>query len=125
MAKINISRIFEISRMLATDAGRQLQPALIFLAELSEQSLRALKNGLTLRENFKGEFKVVSLTHNVDQVVSVTQVPTDVFVGRAFTTSSHVDWFGWYMNADNNLVVNAGFVGSPSAKIDVRLDILF
>ena len=125
MSKITIANVFEISKALATEAGEQLQTPLSFLSEFGEQSLRALRNGLNFRDNFDGEFKTVELLTGVDQIVSVTKTPVDIWVTRTFTKTAFVASFGWYLNDESQLVVNASFVGAPTAAIQVRLAIVF
>ena len=125
MAKITIANIFEISKALATEAGQQLQAPLEFLSDFGEQTLSALRNGLTFRDNFDGEFKTVELIHATNQIVSVEKSPVDIWVTRVFSTTAFVTSFGWFINDDSQLVVNASFVGSPSAAITVRLAIIY
>lgn len=125
MSKINLGAIFEISKALATEAGQQLAEPLDFLAEFGEQSLRALNRGLTFRDNFDGDFKTVDLTHGVNQVVSVSKNPVDIWVTRTFTKTAFCTNFGWYIDDDSRLIVNASFVGAPTAAITTRLAIVY
>ena len=125
MSKITITSIFEISKALATKAGQELAFPLEFLADFGEQALRALRRGLNFRDNFDGEFKTVDLVSGVDQIVSVEKSPVDIWVTRTFTTTAFVTSFGWYINDDGQLIVNASFVGSPTDAITTRLAIVF
>ena len=125
MSKITIANVFEISKSLATKAGAELIEPLSFLSEFGEQALRALRQGLNFRDNFDGQFKVVSLFNGVDQIVSVNKTPVDIWVTRAFTNTSFVTSFGWYINDSTQLVVNASFTGSPAEAIRTRLAIVF
>lgn len=125
MSKITIANVFEISKALATKAGAELQAPLEFLSDFGEQALRALRNGLTLRNNFDGEFKNVELTHAVDQIVSVRKNPVDIWATRTISTTAFITQFGWYINDDGQLIVNAQFVGAPTDPITTRLVILF
>lgn len=125
MSKITIANVFEISKALATKAGEELTEPLRFLSDFGEQSLRALRGGLNFRDNFDGEFKSVSLTNGIDQIVSVKKSPVDIWPTRVITTSNFITKFGWYINNDTQLVVNATFDGSPTDALEVRLAILF
>ena len=58
MAKISVSKIFELSKYLATKSGQELKDALIYLSEFAEVSLRTLRNGLTFRDNFDSLTKI-------------------------------------------------------------------
>mgnify|MGYP006933461297 CR=1 FL=1 len=58
--KLSIARVLETSKYLATDAGKQLEEFVTFVSDLSEQMIRSLRNGLTLRDNF--DCQVVDVT---------------------------------------------------------------
>lgn len=124
--KLSLSRIFETSQALATQAGQQLREPLQFLSNLGEQTLRALRNGLTFTDNFDGQLKLVDLSADVDQVVGgLRKTPTLVLPGRVYSTTSNIDSFGWWINGNSELVVNAGFTGAPTEALPVVLVILY
>lgn len=125
MATFNISRIFEISKALATKSGQELADFIRYMALLAEQCIRLLRNGLTFRENFAGEEIEVSLVHDTAQVVAVGGSPVNIVPGRALTTTDHIDSFGWYINENSQVVVHAKFLNAPSSAITVRLMVHF
>jgi hypothetical protein len=125
MSKITIASVFEISKALATEAGQQLVQPLEFLSDFGEQALRALNNGINFRDNFDGEFKQVELKHGINQIVSVNKSPVDIWVTRTFTSTNFVTSFGWFIDDDNNLTVNASFVGAPTDVVITRLAIVY
>lgn len=127
MAKITISRIFELSRYLATKSGQELKDALIYLSEFAEVSLRNLRNGLTFRENFDSETKIVSLTTGTETAISVegNRRPSCVLLCRVIDNTYYkVDSFGWKFAADGNVVVTVDFSGSPSATTSISVELL-
>ncbi len=126
MAKISISRIFETSRALATKSGQELSDVVAFVADLGEQSLRALRNGLTYGDNFDCEPKLVSLRTGVATVVAVqsTKPIKEVRIRRFLDTRYALDTWIWYTNQGGNLTVKATFSGSPAATFEVPLEIL-
>lgn len=124
--KITLSRIFETSKALATEPGQQLQDFINFTAEMSEQVLRALRNGLTFEDNIRCLTPRISLLHNVEQVVNTSgKTAKRVMATRSYSTLYGIDSFLWYLNNDNQLVVKVGFTSSPSVKIDVDLLIFY
>lgn len=125
MSKISIANVFEISKALATKAGAELQAPLEFLSDFGEQALRALRNGLTLRNNFDADIKTVELTHATDQVIFVAKTPQHIFVTRTISATAFVTSFGWYFNDNGELVVNCSYVGAPTDPIQTQLVILF
>lgn len=124
MSKITIGTIFEISKALSTKAGRELQEPLNFLADLGEQTIRAIK-AINFRDNFDGDFKNVELTHGIDQVVQVTKSPVDIWVTRTVSKTAFVTSFGWYINDDSQLIVNASFVGAPTDPVTTRIAVVY
>lgn len=126
MAKISISRIFETSRALATKSGQELADVVGFVADLGEQSLRALRNGLTYGDNFDCEPKLVYLRNDFATVVSVqaTKPVKEVRIRRFLDTRYPLTSWIWYTNATGNLTVKATFGSSPAADYEVPLEIL-
>lgn len=78
MAKLSLSKIFELSKALTSESGAELEEPLTFLSELGEQVLRVLKNQLTFGDNFNCEIKSTSLRHN-------TAIPIEVGSKRPST----------------------------------------
>lgn len=123
--KITITRLLETSKALSTEAGQQLKETLVYLAELAEQTVRALRNGLTFADNFDCTVSKVSLKHNTATVVSATKAVAGMVPMRVYSSTYALDSFTWYYDDGNRLNVKAGFVGSPSASVDVTLLILY
>lgn len=111
MAKISISRIFETSRALATKSGQELSDVVQFLADLAEQTLRALRNGLTYGDNFDCEPKFVQLRSGVATVISVTAAKPvkEVRVRRFLDTRYPLASWIWYVDQAGALTVQAVF----------------
>ena len=126
MAKITISRLFELSKALATDAGDALKEPLTYLADFAEQTIRNLKNGLTFSDNFACKVATLSLTSGVASVVNTDgKTPTDILVTRVVSSANRLDSFGWWVTDSGETKVNATFTGSPTSALTVRLVIFF
>lgn len=124
--KLSISKLLETSRFLTTKAGAELRDFIVYVAEFSEQVLRALRNGLTFDDNFNAKAVVVELADATAQIVDTAgKNPTGIIPLRVFSSTYRIASFGWYINADGKTVVTAGFTGSPSDKINVTLVIFF
>ncbi len=129
MARITISRIFEISKYLTTKAGQELRDPLQYLSEFAELTLRNLRNGLTFVDNLDCEVKQVTVRSGVETVVSITANPSRrvvrLTVDRAIDGTFYVlDSFGWKYNAQGAIVIKATFAGSPPASLDIPLVIV-
>lgn len=127
MAKITVSRIFELSKYLATKSGQELKEALTYISEFAEVSLRTLRNGLTFSDNFDCVIKTVSLRTGTESKILVPGRKRAVGVlllKVEDNTYAYYDTFGWKYDADGNLVVKATFTGSPASTLDIACSLL-
>jgi len=126
MAKINITRIFDTARALATKPGQELSDFVTYTAEAFAQIIQALRNGLTFADNFNALVIEPEITHGQPQVLNVgTKTPTDILLTRVFSLTNPVQNFSWGYNASGQLVILANFVGSPTSVVRIRLVVLF
>lgn len=127
MARVTLSRIFEISKYLATKAGQELQDPLVYLSDFAELTLRNLRNGLTFADNLDCEIKRVTIRSGVETTVSTisSKRVVRITVDRAVDSTYFViDSFGWKYNAQGAVVIKATLAGSPPASLDVPLDLV-
>ncbi len=119
MAKITVSRLFEISRYLTTDAGKQLEGALRYLSEFAEVSIRTLRNGLTFADN-------------VDCAIKTLTLPSEIVTTVAFSGSKRASYvipvrvvdinywviseFGWSYDSNGNLQVFCKILDTTGAS---------
>lgn len=126
MAKITESRIFEVSKYLATKSGKELEGVLTYLSSFAELVLRNLRNGLTFGDNLDCEIKRVTVRNAVETVVAVASKrrPVRVYLDRVLDSTFYVcDRFGWRFNNNGDLVIKCIFDGSPSPSLDIQVDI--
>ena len=125
--KITLSRVFETSRALATSAGQELSDFIDFTAQMSEQVLRALRNGLTLEDNVRCLTQRVTLESDKHQQVATGgKLPNKVLVTRIYSLTNGLSGFLWYVDNQNRLNVRCTFDNSPGTnKIDVDLLIFY
>jgi hypothetical protein len=127
MAKVNISRLFEVSRYLATPAGAQLKDALEYISSFATETVRTLKQGLTFGDNFDAEIKFISVLNNVETVVMPTKKGTvsQVMIRRVVDNVYYVvDKYGWKYNPSGDVVVKIVFDGSPPSTTLVNVELL-
>lgn len=124
MAKMTISRLFETSRILATKTGQEISDFIQYMAELAEQTIRNLRNGLTLEDNVRCLVRTITLTHNTQQIVNADgKNPLHVLATRAFGT--FIPNINWTIDTTGNLIVTPFFPTSPSGAFEVRLVIFY
>ena len=127
MGKINLSRLFEVSQYLSTEAGTQLKDALVYISEFVEVVTRNLRNGLTFTDNFDAIPKEVTCRPDTELIVLVGErrKVREVLIRQAINDTYYtVDNFGWKYNSEGNVVIKAGFTGSPPATTDIKLALL-
>jgi len=128
MAYINISRLFDMSQALSTQAGQQLQGFLYYMAQLASETVRNLKNGLDFADNFACEIKSINVLNQTDTVVlpvtnqgRVTQIMIRQVVDQTYYS---VNSFGWYYGSNGNLLVNIGFLVTPPSNYAVNVELI-
>lgn len=125
MARLTLGRIFESSKALATEAGKQLTDFINDFADLREQVIRALRNGLTFKDNFNCIVSTVSLKHNTPQIINTNGLqPIGVVVLRT-SKQIYTCTIGWEINDKSELSVLPTITGAGSTAIDVVLLIIF
>lgn len=127
MAKVTISRLFEISNYLKTQAGQQLSDALNYLSTFVEVTIRNLKNGLTFGDNFLCEVKTVTVFPNVETVIlpSSKSPAAQIMVRRVINDTYYtVNSFGWKYNSSGSLVIKLGFDGTPPATSNITVELV-
>lgn len=123
--KLTITRVLETSKHLATEVGKQIPDFLEYMAEFVNQSVAALRNGLTFRDNFDCQIKTVSLFHNTPQLVSAVRPVDGVIPIRVVKQGVMLRDFGWWYDDNNRLTFEVSFDTDPGKAIDVLVIILF
>ena len=127
MAKVTLSRLFEVSQYLTTDAGKQLKDALTYLSEFVEVTTRNLRNGLTFVDNFDTTVKSVTVRPDIETIILTGErrrVKEVVCRRSADDTYYVISSFGWKYNSEGSIVVKVGFGSSPPATQDIKLDLM-
>lgn len=128
MAKISIARIYDLSKVLLTKAGAELEEPFRYLSEFAENSLRALRNGLTFEDNFDAEVKQIRTRQNLETVVAVNQRKrvTRIYVDRVVQPIAYyqVEAFGWKYDERGQLVVKVALAGNPPSNLDLVLNLV-
>jgi hypothetical protein len=123
--KLTITRVLETAKVLATEAGQEIGDFISYMAEFVDQVVRALRNGLTFKDNFDCEVRLVSLLHNTAQIVSSTRTVTGIIPVRLVRQDLMLRDFGWYYDDNGRLTVKASFDADPGNAVDVQLVMLF
>lgn len=127
MTKIDLGRIFEVSKLLQTKSGQETQEGWEWLSDFGERTIRALQNGVGFSDNVDCKVDDFDLPHNTDQIVNTNgRTPIHIIATRvvASDTTITIRDFGWRINDDSEIVVNCGYGNSTDTQ-SVRLIIIF
>ena len=108
MAKVTLSRLFEVSKYLTTDSGKELKDALVYISEFVEVVTRNLRNGLTFADNFDTTVKEVSIRPDTQEIVLTGERRRvrEVAIRRVIDdTYWIVTEFGWKYNATGDVTI--------------------
>lgn len=126
--KLSIPKLLDTSKLLATQAGQQLQDLIYYVAMTLSQVIQSLRNGITYRDNFDCLIQTVSLTDNTAQVINrgtSNKTVTGVVPQQVISTTVAMTSMVWYINSSGSLVVIPHFLGSPTTSVNVVLRIEF
>jgi hypothetical protein len=123
--KITLSRVFETSKALASKAGQDLTDFIDFMAQMSEQVLRALRNNLTFEDNMRCITQRVNVKNGELQIINIgNRSPNKIMLTRVYSSIHAVDSFLWFINNSNQLVVRCGFTDNPNTDNRIDIDLL-
>lgn len=113
--KLTISRLFDATRLLATQAGNDISELVEFTQTFAEQTLRALRNGLSFEDNVKCTTPVVILKHGVPQVLNVTGTVVGIIPTRVFGVQG-ISSLSWFYDKSGRLNVVPSFTSSQQYR---------
>lgn len=125
--KITIPRLFDATRVLATEAGAAIQELVEFSQQAFEQLLRALRNNLTFTDNFRCQVIYATLKHGVEQEINTTMTIGGALVLRAYSSSGAEMPTGIKMRLDasNHLFITVNFLSADATRsVTTRLLLL-
>ncbi len=122
MAKLSVTRLLETSRMLATEAGKQLVELIEYVNSTSSEIIRSLRNGLTFQDNFDALVSTVEVKDDIDTAINTNQrTPSMIIIGRN-QSGLKVDSFGWSVDTSGVVTIKVKFL--PTATSVQRLTLL-
>ena len=131
MSKITITRLLDTAQLMTTTLGQESPAFVDYLAQLVEQTVRTLRNGVTFSDNFDCQEKQVTLAHGVPQVIATTKNVTGVLFPRVLSTKYLLEASGWWYGTDGNLYIAVRFgeiaaSGTPpTGNLPVNIVILY
>ena len=121
MAKITISRIFEVSLIAASKAYTDMQPFVDYVNSLADNTIRILRNGITLSDNVSCTITTQKFTPGQSLQFAVNARPVGIII---LSSDQPVTSFVWTPGNDTTQV--SGTITSPAtAAFNVKLCVFY
>jgi hypothetical protein len=121
VAKITISRIFEVSLIAASKAYTDMQPFVDYVNGLADNTIRILRNGVTLSDNVSCTITTQKFTPGQALQFAVNARPVGIII---LSSDQPVTSFVWTPGNDTTQV--SGTITSPAtAAFNVKLCVFY
>jgi hypothetical protein len=121
VAKITISRIFEVSLIAASKAYTDMQPFVDYVNGLADNTIRILRNGITLSDNVSCTITTQKFTPGQALQFAVNARPVGIII---LSSDSPVTSFVWTPGNDTTQV--SGTITSTATEaFSVKLCVFY
>lgn len=121
MAKITISRIFEVSLIATSKAYTELQPFIDYVNGLADNTIRILRNGITLGDNVACTITDQKFTPGQALQFAVTRRPVGIIV---LQSDQPVTSFVWSSTTDTTQV-SGTITSTATTAFNVKLCVFY
>ena len=121
MAKITISRIFEVSLIAASKAYTDMQPFVDYVNSLADNTIRILRNGITLSDNVSCTITTQKLTPGQALQFAVNARPVGIII---LQSDQPVTSFVW-TPGNNTTQVSGTITSTVTEAFNVKLCVFY
>lgn len=121
MAKITISRIFEVSLIAASKAYTDMQPFVDYVNSLADNTIRILRNGITLSDNVSCTITSQKFTPGQALQFAVNARPVGIII---LQSDQPVTSFVW-TNGNDTTQVSGTLTSPATAAFNVKLCVFY
>ena len=121
MAKITISRIFEVSLIAASKAYTDMQPFVDYVNSLADNTIRILRNGITLADNLSCTIVNQKFIPGQALTFAVNARPIGIIV---LQSDQPVTSFVW-VNSNDITQVSGTITSTATAAFNVKLCVFY
>lgn len=125
MTKLSTNRVFETSKLLSTEAGKQLQELISYTAEFAEQTLRVLRNGVGVADQLDAQLIQAQIVSGEDTEINNNKPPIGIFPIRVVEEGAKVGEFGWYFNDSGRVITNLVVTGTALEQYNVTYLVIY
>jgi hypothetical protein len=121
VAKITISRIFEVSLIAASKAYTDMQPFVDYVNSLADNTIRILRNGITLTDNVSCTITSQKFTPGQALQFAVNARPVGIIV---LQSDQPVTSFVW-VNSNDVTQVQGTITSTATEAFSVKLCVFY
>ena len=121
MAKITISRIFEVSLIAASKAYTDMQPFVDYVNSLADNTIRILRNGVTLSDNVSCTITTQKVTPGQALQFAVNARPVGIII---LQSDQPVTSFVW-TPGNNTTQVSGTITSTVTEAFNVKLCVFY
>jgi hypothetical protein len=121
VAKITISRIFEVSLIAASKAYTDMQPFVDYVNSLADNTIRILRNGITLADNLSCTIVNQKFIPGQALTFAVNARPIGIIV---LQSDQPVTSFVW-VNSNDITQVSGTITSTATAAFNVKLCVFY
>ena len=121
MAKITISRIFEVSLIAASKAYTEMQPFVDYVNGLADNTIRILRNGITLSDNVSCTITTQKFTPGQSLQFAVNARPVGIII---LSSDQPVTSFVWTPGNDTTQV-SGTLTSTATEAFNVKLCVFY
>jgi len=121
VAKITISRIFEVSLIAASKAYTDMQPFVDYVNSLADNTIRILRNGITLTDNVSCTITSQKFTPGQALQFAVNARPVGIII---LSSDSPVTSFIWTPGNDTTQV-SGTITSTATTAFNVKLCVFY
>ena len=121
MAKITISRIFEVSLIAASKAYTDMQPFVDYVNGLADNTIRILRNGITLSDNVSCTITTQKFTPGQALQFAVNARPVGIII---LSSDQPVTSFVWTPGNDTTQV-SGTITSTVTEAFNVKLCVFY
>lgn len=122
MAKITISRIFDVAQIATSKIYSDIKGFIDYMNQFVDNVIRILTNGVTIKDNLAAVQFTIPCRHDKIETITLTKKPTVVFLGRQYPVTPQITSFAWDFIDGTTISVKPKF-DSPSST--ATLDLTF
>ena len=121
MAKITISRIFEVSLIAGSKAYEELQTFVDYVNSLADNTIRILRNGVTLTDNINCSLITQKLTPGTPLTFALNARPVGVIILQSDRPVTSLEW----AYTSSNTQITATITSTATVAFDVKFCVFY